>query len=195
MLPPMDYYHYTCREYLPNIAREGRRRGEVPLTKCKVIQAVWLTTDPNPEGHGLSDGDEVIAPKLFGLPPGAKLRFPNKRAIRFKVIIPETGGELVRWSEWGRRRLTPQWYRKLNLIGGGKAGTWYVYFGVIAPSYLDPFDLVAGTPLPDWPSAYLDLPPAKYRELPANKLMIATPAYDAKGSLPLEDIEDWLLHR
>ncbi|HEX6010374.1 MAG TPA: hypothetical protein VFY87_00945 [Geminicoccaceae bacterium] len=38
----MDFYHFTAREYLPAIAREGLSRGEVPITMKIVRRGVWL---------------------------------------------------------------------------------------------------------------------------------------------------------
>ncbi|HEX6010373.1 MAG TPA: hypothetical protein VFY87_00940 [Geminicoccaceae bacterium] len=75
--------------------------------------------------------------------------------------MPEASGPtLVRWCEWGARNLAPDWYRRLNKAGGGKADTWYLYFGTIPPENLaEPFDLRAGEPLEGWPDTYLALPP------------------------------------
>ena len=100
----MDYYHFTAREYLPRIAQEVLRKGEVPLTAKLVRNGVWLTTDPDPTGHGLTHGRDVTDEEkaFLGVPASAKARFPDKRAIRFKVVIPESGGCLVHWPEWGR---------------------------------------------------------------------------------------------
>jgi hypothetical protein len=46
-------YHFTARELLPGIARDGLSRGQVPLSPRQAINAVWLTTDGDPSGHGL----------------------------------------------------------------------------------------------------------------------------------------------
>jgi hypothetical protein len=43
-------YHFTARELLPGIARDGLSRGQVPLPPRQAINAVWLTTDGDPSG-------------------------------------------------------------------------------------------------------------------------------------------------
>jgi hypothetical protein len=158
----MNFYHFTAREYLPAIAREGLTRGEVPITMNIVRRGVWFTTDDRPDGHGLTDGRPltVAEKRLIGRPDDAPDRFPDKRAVRFKVLVSEAGGPaLVRWSEWGARDLAPDWYRRPRKAGGGKANTWYVYFGAIPPENVaEPFDLRADEPLKGWPAAYLARP-------------------------------------
>jgi hypothetical protein len=53
----MILYHFTAREYLPSIASNGLWKGEVALTHRAedCLNAVWLTTQNNAAGHGLTD--------------------------------------------------------------------------------------------------------------------------------------------
>ena len=92
----MDYYHFTAREYLPRIAQEGLRKGEVPLTAKLVRNGVWLTTDPDPTGHGLTDGRNVTDEEkaILGMPPRARARFPDKLRRRWAFAH---GGRRPTW--------------------------------------------------------------------------------------------------
>ena len=52
----MLLYHFTAPEYIEQIKAEGLTRGDVPTSSTEGINAVWLTSDRSPDGHGLSDG-------------------------------------------------------------------------------------------------------------------------------------------
>ena len=49
----MRFYHYTRREYLPSILKHGLDSGEFCVSLQHHVNAVWLTTSPSPQGHGL----------------------------------------------------------------------------------------------------------------------------------------------
>ena len=118
----MIFYHFTAREYVHAIAREGLRKGEVALSPTGVLTAVWLTTDPDPAGHGLTEERKLtVREKGSTLPAHSDVSFPNKRAIRFRTDVDPSDEKLVHWPEWGKPRLDPAWYRTLHLTGGGKS--------------------------------------------------------------------------
>jgi hypothetical protein len=51
------FYHFTAKEYLDSICSFGLSKGDVPLSPMgKGLNAVWLTTDPQPHGHGVDRG-------------------------------------------------------------------------------------------------------------------------------------------
>ncbi len=155
----MILYHYTARVYLPAIARDGLSLGDVPVNPTDGFNAVWLTTASTADGHGLSDGRELDAEekRLAGAPPGARLYYANKREIRFAVKIPSSDRRLVYWPRWARKRLSPAWYSTLNEIGGKRADTWWLYWGVLPPHRLSGFDLAQGIALQGWPDAFLGI--------------------------------------
>jgi hypothetical protein len=140
----MIFHHFTAVEYLDRIFREGLRKGDVPLTATEGINAVWLTTDRRPDGHGLTTGHGLSAEErdvwsqLFGkrLRPGA--RYPNKRAVRITVKLRRENRNLKHWPTWARKRLQPAWYQDLIRASGGppkQARTWWLYFDVIPPEW------------------------------------------------------------
>jgi hypothetical protein len=136
---PKVLYHFTARELLPAIMREGLRLGDVPTGMFSGENAVWLTTLPNPSGHGLgsarelTDEDREFHRQWRGvlLPKGA--RYADKRAVRITIgELPEPR-RLVRWSRWGRQRVASHVYGALVRADGSKHGSWFLYWGVIPP--------------------------------------------------------------
>ena len=146
----MLLYHFTAAEYLEQIKVEGLTRGEVSTSPTETINAVWLTSNSNPTGHGLTDGHVLTAEernlmeRIGGqrVPDGA--RFPNKRAFRITMKIPSSDRALVSWPKWARKRLEKQWYEALSKSGGRKDGTWYLYFGTIPPDRFTKIDDLRG---------------------------------------------------
>lgn len=137
----MLLYHFTCREHLPAIEAEGLSKGEAPISSREWENAVNLTTDPRPMGHGLSRGEplepEIIAAAIrqHGSAP-ANTHWPDKTAVRIKVKVSSRDTKLKRWLPWARRRATKQFLDSLHAAAGatGKEKTWWLYFGTIPPS-------------------------------------------------------------
>ena len=142
----MILYHFTAREYLDSIRDGGITKGDVPLSPTEGRNGVWLASDKNPSGHGLSgrhvltDEERAAHKKAFGqdVPKGAM--FLNKRAIRIAVKIPRNDRALVHWRKWGKKRLDPKWYETLAKTGGRKDKTWFIYFGRIPPDWFVAID-------------------------------------------------------
>ena len=142
----MLLYHFTAAEYIEQIKVEGLTRGDVPTSLTEGVNAVWLTNDRNPLGHGLSDAHVLTAEersmveRLTGQRPPENARYPNKRAYRITVKVPRGDRALVPWPKWGRKRLAADWYETLSDIGRGKHKTWYLYFGTIPPDWFTSID-------------------------------------------------------
>jgi hypothetical protein len=65
--------------------------------------------------------------------------WPDKSAVRIKIIIPTADRRLVRWSSWGRKRCDPDLFEYLNQNRGQRddgrnQATWFIYLGVIEPN-------------------------------------------------------------
>jgi hypothetical protein len=118
----MRLYHFTARDYLPDILVNGLTRGAVPTSPTEGFQAPWLTDDPDPTGarqawHG----------------PG-KLA---KSALRLTVDIPGDDPQLHYWPTLARALgVRFKWYQTVNRWGGGQAEHWYVYRGGIPPAWI-----------------------------------------------------------
>lgn len=130
---------------MPGIIREGLYRGDVPLVAGKPgYRGVWFTTDDDPTGHGLSDGETIALPeaerRLYKQNTGREApmvaKTANKRAVRIEVIISSRDRNLIHWLPWSVKRTEPNLREGLITSGGGKhkAKTWYVYNGTIEPS-------------------------------------------------------------
>jgi hypothetical protein len=87
-------------------------------------------------------------------------RHSEQASDPFAVKLRSRDPDLVHWPRWSKRVLAPDWYEALNRAGGGKAPTWYLYFGVIAPGLIEPIDVATATPLDGWPEAFVSLPVA-----------------------------------
>jgi hypothetical protein len=137
---PKVLYHFTARELLPIIMREGLRLGDVPTGMFSGENAVWLTTLPNPSGHGLgsarelTDEDREYHRQWRGVLPPRGARYPDKRAVRITITSLPEPRWLLRWSCWGPQHCVPGFYESLVRAGGEKHRSWYIYRGVIPPA-------------------------------------------------------------
>ena len=146
----MLLYHFTAIEYIEQIKAEGLTRGDVPTSQTEGVNAVWLTSDRHPDGHGLTDGHVLTADernmmeRMSGnrIPEGAC--FPNKRAYLITVKIPRGDRALVFWPKWARKKLDADWYEALSRADGRKDRTWYLYFGTIPPDWFTEIDDLRG---------------------------------------------------
>jgi hypothetical protein len=128
-------YHFMAPGHLAGILQQGLSLGNVPTSEADDVNAVWLTTDPDPAGHGLDIPGEPLhqANQLYlehhgKMPPAGRY---DKRLVRIKIRLPSKDRRLKHWPRWAKKRLQPDWYETLNRTGGGKAETWYLYFGTI----------------------------------------------------------------
>jgi hypothetical protein len=108
------------------------------------VNAVWLTTDAQADGHGVYNGGELTAKEkmIMGVPVGEPAFFPDKTAIRIKIKWPSS--KVKRWLPWARRRVESSVIKGLIEAGGGmqKAKTWHLSFSPIPPSaFLEVRDL------------------------------------------------------
>lgn len=140
----MLLYHFTSRACFAEIMRTSLFRGSVPHSPGRDANAVWLTSDPGPFGHGLESGGPMMtedqrqqAFEWSAVMPPPGTRFPKEADVRIEVEIPHDHENLHQWFPWARRRLPPELMALLHPIGSDsliKARTWYLYFGAIAPS-------------------------------------------------------------
>jgi hypothetical protein len=146
----MILYHFTCIEFMKRIMQEGLCRGDVRTKQIGPLyetNAVWLTTDPQPKGHGLglpgalTEEDRLRHFKVFGTMPPAESRYPDKRAVRITVYIPKADPRLRRWTKWARKHCEPGIYENLVRADGSGHKTWWLYFGTIAQNEFRRIDM------------------------------------------------------
>lgn len=155
----MLLYHFTSHRHLPRIMEEGLTKGEAPLSDTEWLNAVNLTTDSRPEGHGLDGAfhvwtaEESAAAFLRAgvrITPGAVS--VNKRAVRITLKLPSKDRNLKDWLPWARKRLAPAYLKRLVAAAGGgmrKAKTWKLYFGIIPPSAFVAVDILEPDDFPE----------------------------------------------
>ena len=91
--------HLTSRNSLPAILQAGLLYGRAPLSADRAVNAVWPTSEPGPEGHGLEQGEPAPVARLArrNLPPeflvaihpaGASLRQAKTWRLYSAVILP-----------------------------------------------------------------------------------------------------------
>jgi hypothetical protein len=148
----MILYHFTAVERIDAIMKEGLTRGDVPTSTRGGRNGVWLTSDPEPVGHGVDEAAEMTEEdrnfvlEWRGILPPKGTKWQNKRAVRITVVVPTTDRKLVKWTTWGRRHCEQGMYECLLKAGGSKYDTWYVYFGIVEPSKFRAVDYLEGGP-------------------------------------------------
>lgn len=147
----MIFYHYTTRGALDQILAEGLTRGEAPYNERRAARAVNLTTDPNPDGHGLDAGGSIITEErsrllaTHGILVPAGTRLANKKETRITIKVPSSDKNLKKWSSWSRKHCDPGYAERLERSAGAtpkKAKTWWLYFGVIPPEWFVGVDIL-----------------------------------------------------
>jgi len=134
----MKLFHFTSLAHLNGIHRHGLTVGDVPtsLERQTGKIGVWLTTNPEPDGHGL-EGSAV-----------------DKKAVRLTVEVSD-GPPLWQWDDWAEGRVTAFTRHRLEQAGGDAARTWYIFFGWIRPEAITEAVLMrSGEPLSDWGTFY-----------------------------------------
>ncbi len=135
----MKLFHYTTISRLAQIMEEGLNKGEVPTSSHTWFNAVNLTTDPSPVGHGLSDARflteneaRFLGYKVYSKQPVHY--FGNKRKVRLTADVRRQ--QLRRWIRWAQKNIDPGYMETLIRTGGGmaKARTWYFSEEPIPPS-------------------------------------------------------------
>ena len=139
----MILYHYTTHRYLAAIMEQGLTRGEVPISDKEWLNGVNLTTSPEPSGHGLQDGWEVITEAVAakyaakGINVRVGTAFPDKREVRIKVKIPSSDRNLQQWLPWARKHVPHDYIERLinsSHANPRAARSWFIYWGVVPPS-------------------------------------------------------------
>jgi hypothetical protein len=137
----MLLYHFTSKAALPGILRSGLCRGSVPIDEDHAVNAVWLTTRADPDGHGLEQGGAFLseeqrlqAVEWRGVAPSPSARFEKDGSVRITVDLAAADRNLHGWLTWARFNVAPAMLARLHPIGSPslhRAKSWRLYFGTI----------------------------------------------------------------
>lgn len=120
-------YHFTALAHLKSIQRDGLTRGGVWTSPNDGLNGVWLTARNTSSGNG--NPVETVA------------GWWGKGDVRITVTIPRSDSCLFRWSRWGRKHCTPEWFDTLN-DAGSHWRDWYIYFNLIPPEQFKAVDIL-----------------------------------------------------
>src|ERR1700730_557146 len=137
----MILYHYTSHLYLPIIQEERLSLGRVPISLSERQNAVWLTSDMIGRDHRLGPDPETC--EQLSRQTGRVVCMANKLAVRIRVKIPPNDLRLVYWPKWAKKRLAPYFYDAVAQTGGNLDKTWWLYRGVIPPTWFIAIDILA----------------------------------------------------
>jgi hypothetical protein len=139
----LKLYHFTYEGALAAILSEGLTKGDVPLTQTTGVNAVWFTTDPSPDGHGVyAARTQIVTPEesaalshCFGqhIPAGTVIPWVDKHKIRIRVDLEtsRTPG-LYKWLDFAKAmKIDRDWLKCLH--AGNKPHTWWLWPATMPP--------------------------------------------------------------
>jgi hypothetical protein len=135
----MKLYHFTSAAHLRGIYQHGLTVGDVitDFEKFEGKVAVWLTTSPTPEGHGLSNS------------------LVDKTEFRLTVEVDEADYRLHRWRDWADENLDLMTQLQVHMADGWNSKSWYLLFGWVPPSrILEVVSTKTGQRVENWGKYY-----------------------------------------
>ena len=107
----MKFYHFTSVSYAETILSMGISRGHVKHGDGSIRNSVvWLTTDPDADGHGLTTGDKTLTARAMeyltrvdGVAPKNGIVM-NKTRVRLTVEMSADTATLMPFVEYYARR-------------------------------------------------------------------------------------------
>lgn len=131
----MKYYHFTAKHLLGGILQHGIRFGKIPIFsdgrkegeykfRYFIKGYQWLTTNP--------DFDQAWAKQTY-------LKY-NRTDYRLQIVIKHRDkNNLIKWTEYLKKhgdRIPQATVNALKLPEGSDPENWYLYKGVIRPSWI-----------------------------------------------------------
>lgn len=152
----MRFYHFTSVSHLEMLlSNGGLKKGRLTRSNGAVQRpVVWLTTDFNPEKHGLTTGKEMLGESHGDSPrseDGRRNKFaPDKTQIRIEISIDESDDKLMSFVDYCARYESPLFARRQGILGAynlnalspaessalmfsglSKERTWWLYWDAI----------------------------------------------------------------
>lgn len=146
----------------------GISKGHLVRSNNAIIQPiVWLTTDPNPQGHGLPTGQENVTDEqlrhhehVTGKRALTRITV-DKTAVRIKVKISSSDKNLISFRQFANKNEPrPEIYTKITGLSAildiqslsdlelqsalktakTNEDTWWLYRGIISPTLFEDVD-------------------------------------------------------
>lgn len=168
---PMRLYHYTSAALADSILLSGLSQGHMNTPDGVLKPVVWLTSDPQPEGHGLTDGTETLSDRnmvhvknVTGQRPKNR-RTSDKMKVRLTFEIPaEEMPQLQKFTEYCDRYPEGKLFAKLTGLScyvdtasidtkrlktllksrPTKEKTWWISFMPISARFITAYELRGG---------------------------------------------------
>lgn len=126
-------FHYTSMLHAPLILRDGLAKGDVPTSPDTGFNGVWFTLDENPARQTWSSGTRMIM--------NGQVMPLDKTRVRVRVTFDKKDPALFNWGILAQRiGIDHEYFRWLNISGGGDGDTWFVFLGKIPASRFDGVD-------------------------------------------------------
>lgn len=158
---PKKFYHFTSVALAESILSSSISQGHLALPNRPVrYNVVWLTSDPNPWGHGLTTGKErltqseiAFSEKIQGAPLKNTVTV-DKTRIRIAIELdPQLDPTLISFNAYCKQNdaklegrllglsalerldeLSPKEIHKLMRSAHTKESTWWLKFAPVEPS-------------------------------------------------------------
>lgn len=155
------FYHFTSVSLAESILSSAISQGHLALANRPIrYNVVWLTTDPNPWGHGLTTGTEhlneneiAFSEKIQGAPLKNTVTLDKTRIRIALELDPQLDPTLISFNAYCRQNnaklegrvlglsalgrldhLSPKAIHKLMRSAPTKEGTWWLKFTPVQPS-------------------------------------------------------------
>lgn len=123
----MKLYHFTNLFNLPPILKEGIKLGEVAVSPGHRVNAVNLTTNPNPGSQSWKQHQPT-----------------DKTKVRLTLQLPQPDPLLRPWRDFCKeRQVDKKLMRLLDPYGQGKF--WWLYFGTIPPQVIEAIEVFSAS--------------------------------------------------
>jgi len=141
----MKLYHYTTYKNVLKIMYQGIKTTDVDRADGTLDDVAWLSTNSKSHLQKWSASTDCLLTeqehhdylKAFGSMPPKGAMWPNKREIRFTLIIPDNDPKLIRWTDYAGQYVDPRYAKELARSGGPKQYLeWYLYQGHVSPDFI-----------------------------------------------------------
>lgn len=165
----MRMYHYTSARMVDGILRSDLSMGHMNTPDGMLHQVVWLTTDPTAEGHGLTNGSELLSDRsmqylksVVGERPKNR-QTTDKMKVRLTFDIPDAQMyQLIPFKEYCNSQGYGELFSKLTGLScyidtkkfrdkqqvkqaakkiPTKEHTWWISFASISSSFVTAVEL------------------------------------------------------